>query len=110
MSQTVPSRLDVLTATPNPSNSLPPVQSLRGDGEASPRGKGASSTPRKGLVWAALVFVVVAVLGLGAWGLKHWVWPSSGVGDDVVGVVTRIDLPIVVTERGSLESARTIIA
>jgi RND family efflux transporter MFP subunit len=52
----------------------------------------------------------LVILGFGAWGLKHWVWTSSREGEDVLAVVTRLDLPIVVTERGNLESAQTVIA
>jgi HlyD family secretion protein len=62
------------------------------------------------MIWAVLVLVLVGIFGFGAWGLKHWVWPSSREGDDILAVVTRQDLPIVVTERGNLESTRTIIA
>src|SRR5262249_33174974 len=52
----------------------------------------------------------VAARGLGTFGILFWVLPRRSAGVELTGTVTRGDLPIVVTERGDLESSKTITA
>jgi RND family efflux transporter MFP subunit len=52
--------------------------------------------------FAALVFT--------AWAIRAWLFPSSAVVGEITAIVTRADLPVIVTERGQLESARTVTA
>src|SRR5262249_24823417 len=47
---------------------------------------------------------------LGVWGLVIWLRPSRAAEAELTALVTRGDLPIVVTERGDLESSKTITA
>src|SRR5947199_10225925 len=55
-----------------------------------------------GLVWKLpLLGIVVAGALYGGW---HWYLPDSSQTTEIVAVVTRSDLPIIVTERGDLES------
>lgn len=48
--------------------------------------------------------VVGLISGAGLW----WFTPEDGHSDEITATVTRADLPIVVTERGELESAQTV--
>src|SRR5947209_2994618 len=57
------------------------------------------------LVKAALVLAAVAALG---WGGRAWLWPKDTGNGDVLGTVTRGDLDITVSEKGELESSKTI--
>jgi RND family efflux transporter MFP subunit len=64
--------------------------------------------PRRLRLWllagAALAVVLVALGGL------RWWFAGARAAADITGTVTRSDLPIVVTERGQLESANTVTA
>jgi RND family efflux transporter MFP subunit len=51
---------------------------------------------------------VVVLLALAGWGGQRWFFPGSRGGGEIIATVTRADLPIIVTERGQLESARTV--
>jgi RND family efflux transporter MFP subunit len=57
-----------------------------------------------------IVFVLVALIALAvaAWGVQRWLWPANTAGAELTAAVSRGDLPIVVTERGDLESSKTI--
>src|SRR5258708_1000564 len=57
---------------------------------------------------AALVGLAV-VAGLG-WLLRWWYLPVDGGTTEITATVVRGDLPVVVTERGELESSTTITA
>jgi len=50
------------------------------------------------------------ILGLVAWGAMRWLMPTATMGSEITAFVMRSDLPVIVTERGQLESARTIRA
>jgi RND family efflux transporter MFP subunit len=56
------------------------------------------------------VVIGCAVIACASWGIKRWLWPVDTSGADLTAVVFRGDLPIVVTERGDLESSKTITA
>ena len=58
----------------------------------------------------ALALIALAIVAGSAWGLKRWLWPANSAEVELTAAVTRGDLPIVVTERGDLESAKTITA
>lgn len=62
----------------------------------------------RGLLWkVGLPAVAVLVIGIL---LVRWLWPTASVTAELTATVTRGELPIVVTERGDLESAKTITA
>jgi HlyD family secretion protein len=68
----------------------------------------AKGLPNVRRVW--LPVAAVCVIGLGGWSIQHtWISNGSGSGE-ITATVTRTDLPIVVTERGTLESANTVTA
>ena len=48
------------------------------------------------------------VLVLAGWGGQRWLSPGARGAGEITATVTRTDLPIVVTERGQLESAKTV--
>jgi RND family efflux transporter MFP subunit len=52
--------------------------------------------------------ILVVALVLGVWGVKHWFFNSSAKAAEITGSVTRGLLPITVTERGELESSKTV--
>jgi RND family efflux transporter MFP subunit len=52
----------------------------------------------------------ILLLALAAFGVQRWFFPSGRGSGDITATVTRTDLPIIVTERGQLESARTVTA
>jgi RND family efflux transporter MFP subunit len=51
----------------------------------------------------------VVALGLIGFGVQRWLFAPAQNGADITATVTRTDLPVIVTERGDLESAETII-
>jgi RND family efflux transporter MFP subunit len=55
------------------------------------------------------LLVLLALAGT-AWGARRWLWPGEATATELTATVTRGDLPIVVTERGELESSKTITA
>jgi RND family efflux transporter MFP subunit len=55
-----------------------------------------------------LLLAGIAGLGLLAWGIYAWVSPDSNGGISITATVTRGDLPIVVTDRGELESSQSV--
>jgi RND family efflux transporter MFP subunit len=51
----------------------------------------------------------VVVLALAAWGAQRWLFTTATRGE-ITATVSRTDLPVVVIERGQLESAKTVAA
>src|SRR4051794_35139803 len=49
----------------------------------------------------------VLALALAGWGGQRWVFSGTRGAADITATATRADLPVIVTERGQLESART---
>src|SRR5947207_1317195 len=96
----------LLSTPPLPS---PPASSPnhRPTPEAKRLPAGRRSTWRRvgwkaGLLLAALVLV--------GWGVRQWIWGRDNGVPDILATVTRGDLPIIVTERGELESSKTATA
>src|SRR5947208_13849485 len=88
---------------PAPSSPAPATASL-------PRGKAAPSL-RQALRRKAVVgLAALGALAVLAWRARQWVWPAPVMAAELTATVTRGDLPIVVTERGDLESSKTVIA
>ncbi len=58
-----------------------------------------------GWAWKAALAVLVAVAI--AWGIKWWFFRDAGSGGEITATVVRGDLPVIVTERGELESSKT---
>ncbi len=54
-----------------------------------------------------LVLLVAALAAL-AWGFKHLVFPSPVLGLEITATVRRATLPVVVSERGELESSKSV--
>jgi len=52
----------------------------------------------------------VLAIVLAAWGVQRWLFAGPHASGEITGTVTRADLPITVTERGQLESAKTVTA
>ena len=72
--------------------------------------KAVPKSRRRSATWwswllTALVAVVV-VLGI-AVAVKWWFFPDTGGSGEITATVTRGDLPIIVTERGELDSSKT---
>jgi RND family efflux transporter MFP subunit len=62
------------------------------------------------LARAAQVAGVTLVIVLAALGVQRWVFPAGRATDAITATVMRTDLPVIVTERGQLESAKTVKA
>ena len=60
---------------------------------------------RRVLSWSGAVLVLVAV-----WLGWRWLFGGPAVTHEITALVARTDLPVIVTERGQLESARTVKA
>src|SRR5437868_2698447 len=73
--------------------------------DAAPKPRPGPSLWWWGLAWKLLV-AAVALSGIGA-GVKWWLFPDGGLGSEITATVTRGDLPVVVTERGELDSSKT---
>ncbi len=58
----------------------------------------------------AQVASILLIVVLAGWGIQRWLFPPIQGGGEITALVARIDLPIIVTERGQLESARTVKA
>ena len=57
-------------------------------------------------MWKTAV-VLTALLAL-SWGIRHWLWSNASTNSEITAGVVRGELPVIVTERGELESAKTI--
>jgi RND family efflux transporter MFP subunit len=97
---------------PVPPLSLTPLASLPTKSVAPPRAINGAPKRRPGrgrwiryLVKGTIVLVVATGLG---WGGRTWLWPSDVAIADVLGMVTRGDLDVTVSEKGELESSKTI--
>src|SRR5262249_50239552 len=86
---------------PSPSANTPPAKGTL----AIRKGKKPNNLRR---VWqvGGLAAVACRVIWL-SW---RWFVPSAASGSEITAAVQRADLPVIVTERGTLESARTIKA
>src|SRR5260370_2941452 len=93
-------------------NSTNPPASLLAPRPSPPSKKPIDAIARKSgprrrksvLVWTLLGG---AVLGLAAWSVWHWIIPHGNQGSEVLATATRGELPVVVTEKGDLESTDT---
>src|SRR5207249_10244285 len=50
----------------------------------------------------------MGVIGLLIWGGSRWLLPAGEQGTEITATVTLADRPIIVTERGELESSKTL--
>jgi RND family efflux transporter MFP subunit len=76
---------------------------------AHPATHPAKSRRRRG--WLLPGVLAIALAGGGGWAILHWfVFAPPATAADITAVVTRTDLPVIVTERGDLESAQTLTA
>jgi RND family efflux transporter MFP subunit len=77
---------------------------------ASKPRKSPPRSRRQVLIWRGSIGLAVLVALTGsAWGVKRWLAPSASA-DVLTATATRGDLPIVVIERGDLESSKTTTA
>jgi HlyD family secretion protein len=97
---------------PTQTLSLAPLPSVPRKATASLPSRKGGFKPRAGrsrrtgyFVKAVLALAVVAALG---WGGRAWLWPRDAGSGDVLGTVTRGDLDVTVSEKGELESSKTI--
>src|SRR5258708_7893758 len=89
---------------PHPSSLAKPATTAA----SQPKSRALKSR-KKSAVWnVAVVSIALIVLAGAAWGVKRWLWPANAAEADFTATVMRGDLPIVVTERGDLESSKTI--
>jgi HlyD family secretion protein len=70
--------------------------------------KKAAAGTKSRLLW--IVAGASVVLALAAWAARSWLFPGNVAAGEITATVTRADLPVIVTERGQLESARTVTA
>jgi HlyD family secretion protein len=86
---------------------------------SAPRTAGPSSPPptlefrprRRPPRWRKWLWqapLLAAVLGGGAWAVRHYLLPTSDKPAEITGAAARGTLTILVTERGELESAKTV--
>src|SRR5262245_14751737 len=52
--------------------------------------------------------LILAALGLGAWSVHKWTSSDTKPFEGITATVERGDLPVVVTERGDIESSKTV--
>jgi RND family efflux transporter MFP subunit len=90
------------TSTPSPL----PAPSTPAPAPKLPRGKKAAPSRRRAVVGLAALGALATV----AWLARQWVWPAPTASAELTATVTRGELPIVVTERGELESSKTVTA
>jgi RND family efflux transporter MFP subunit len=86
-----------LSSAPSPPETPVAVNGVRRIPRSQPR--------RRGLAWK-LPIGIVLFAGSG-WAAKQWFWPTQATAIEVTAMAARGDLPIVVTERGELESSKT---
>ncbi len=72
-----------------------------------------SATPRRGKSrrirrLASISIFAAGALAVLAWGVKWWFFNDNGQSAEITATVTRTTLPITVTERGELESSKTV--
>src|SRR6516164_1278214 len=60
--------------------------------------------------WSLMLKLALGVgaVGLIGFGVHRWFFAPAQTGQEITATVTRTDLPVIVTERGDLESAETI--
>src|SRR5437868_6741294 len=102
-----------VSALPAPDH---PTMPLNGSRQSAPPSNPPSANGRRPPTKAKLrskkqlvSVAVVAVLALTllVWGGKHWLFAGSSTHNEITATVSRTDLPVIITERGALESART---
>lgn len=100
------------TATPPTELALPAAQSrsnrlttTNGDAPALPR-RAAHRGRFVGVVWKLLL--AAGILGTAVWGVRHWLTRDTAGPTAITATVTRATLPIAVTERGDLESSKSV--
>jgi HlyD family secretion protein len=87
--------------------SVPAAAATRGSTSARPItvARTGSRRPRGSRVWAG--GAVVLTLAFAAWGVRSKLTSDDALPEDIVGIVTRGNLPVFVNERGDLESSKT---
>jgi hypothetical protein len=88
-------------------SSVPQVPSLPASNGHERSGTPAAPRPPTGGLRRFLLRagIAIAVLALIVFAINRWFWTSTAVAADVLATATRGQLPIVVLERGELESA-----
>ncbi|MFO0812703.1 MAG: efflux RND transporter periplasmic adaptor subunit [Gemmatales bacterium] len=106
-------------ATPPPSLAPSPAETPPDHPTFSQQEWAAINEPQQALTitpvrggggWRWFLFFLL-LAGIVGGPLAYWFWPSSiEVATDLTGTVTRGDLQVIVTERGELESSKTVDA
>jgi RND family efflux transporter MFP subunit len=101
-----------MSLTTIPTSSPIPLPSSLDNPSTQAPSKPKLAAVRKRRFAGKLILAVIALImvGLAIFGIVRWLLPGKGVELELTATVTRGDLPIVVTERGDLESAKTITA
>ena len=102
--------LPPVSAPPSlPQNSSPLPVALPSNHKAvhgSPATRKPAVTSRLRRLWPIAVVALVLLL-LSGWGIKYVFFTTARGSGDITTLGTRVDLPIIVIERGQLESAKT---
>jgi RND family efflux transporter MFP subunit len=94
-----------------PASPLPTLPATATRSSARPRLNARpkqANSPRRWVSLAWKLGLAGLLIGLAGWGGWRWFLANSGQSDEVTATVTRGDLEVVVSERGELESAKTI--
>src|SRR5262245_32494912 len=92
------------TSPPQPLNAPSPSHLAKLPLDAGPRPNPRGRVRRLG----GRLVLGIGVVGLLVWGGSRWLLPASEQGAEITATVTQADLPIIVTERGELESSKTL--
>jgi len=90
-------------------NNSPPPAALPSNHKGvhgSPANRKPAAPSRLRRLWPIVAVALVLLLVIG-WVIKFSFFTSTRGSDEITALVTRVDLPIIVTERGQLESAKT---
>src|SRR5262245_43259118 len=68
------------------------------------------SRPRANHTWAWKAGVIVFAFALTAAGVRSWLGNDHSESNEITAIVSRGDLEIIVSERGELESSKTVEA
>src|SRR5438270_11540062 len=97
-----PSHSPTASSSASPTH-VPPLGKISLLHEPLPKARLKATTWRT-RAWKTLV--LAGVLAALLWTVKWWFFPETGNSGEIVAILTRGDLPIIVTERGELSRSK----